>query len=1673
MEVSDIDRLIVNSEMFLLLRQCVQKNTSSDEIIAKLKEVFHKGADINACDKNDNNNTVLHIAAVKGDKDVFLYLIQQGANLIRNAQNKTALDLVSQKNPALGKELSEITSLNEKPVANIAKENTSNHEARLKQNQNKAITPSKTPSVQEKKYAKRSGTSGVSGQFYETKLLSLVLHRALHDQEIENFYLAANINDIGDFDDVCFRYGNVACFMQTKHRENIQKAKLRVDQVRSTTGKLGLGVYFESFLKIKQRFSPEENDPMFHGKFEDIDTYFIFYTPSQEEFERKLSADKKMCSKLHDIIYTSQKQIKEGINSGDVFQFDYEDRDLDFLTTFIKNKELKILGSEFLKFILSNKNVQDIWKIPLIKMYHPALAQKVISISEGLETPHCSGYINNLNGQNVLGKSNSTNNCLTGRFRTEFFDSEDSNLILLKEIFFQEIVFTHSPKTRLSTTELKQAIQDIANNPCPETISVIIGSPIKFDENTDKLSLDEKKLPSSKSNENQEIKYELQKIQVTRTMVKHAVHLAGHQKLKNLIFPLSPAFGNTDLKTNRKTKQKEQDRLNFLVEKFDLLIKHFADRNKNKKVKTIDLSCDVVGPHKILELSHLDSNGGIGGAVGNLLKFDTKNKVLKFNTRGVLRENARYMLNKLKEKTGEDMTNYEINVLIEGFPRDTFDTYSYDHNVAAQFLSKLWFYTGQAQEDIVENTLKKEINIHYNADKQLFHVHSDAIFLRFHDEIQKWWKKQNNAFYITEKSTIYDNAKKDIVDNPLLTVLNVMFIRKVKAIGVDFSDDVIETLDLDEYLGKGKNQILNIVSDAVVLSAAKIMQRKNCTNNYSFVNLDYVNSLPDDDRKMMVDELKLVKDMTLVLISETTLEHSLRDTLFDILHHFQNVDPTKKQIVVITDKPFEINQADKLKVNDYNLVYIKDNNVSFLDLTSDSQTVLLEKYAITYQGQEVKLKVLLENSKELINGKLLWSLLNKEKVEVGETLYTHQYNEIKSYYINRNLKRNDTEYVVGTLYDIEDTTVLIASQPCMGKTTLLTHLSLETKNINPTTWIVHINLSIDDNNITKLKYNDDMNAIMVFLCKATLKNFDELAKGSFTNVDNGEITFNLYNSNNAEDISFELQLFIHCFNTDNIIFLFDGFDKIYPQNTDEAFKIFNAIEQANKRMWITSDSYAVKVLEDKFGTAYKLGRLSTVQQKSFLERFWSTNIQLEKLNHLQFNNITLLINYIRRTFNCCSLENENDDNRSVVPVLSVPLHIVYLTLLEYFKNDAHSLSAVYLREIIKKKWRLNSFTNLDRYLRTSDSNNSLPLTGTPLHMYIAANYFKFQVTDKFDLNVNTNIIQERSGIYLDAITLYRQFLNVNIKNLCEIENKSVAGMHQQKIRDDFFESHKKLALYAVFKESDIGSILTESEIREVKKTMQLIKSGELKTQPIDSVLDTPIPRFYHFLFLEYFAVEAVSDLIKQAKQGNLEQSVLESFWNLVVNGVLLASPASLRNMFEYKLKYDPELAEAASDDNSKRIVFNLLLKPDQAGTARTFDKENALNIALNEGLVNVTNFLLKCVRSKINNDKLETFVEIFKSSASILEAADTSRSILSENVLQSMKNIDGKTLMMALNSNVVGISLQERIKERIREPVKRFTEQLIEGSRRNDNLGTLLEELPYHLPEFVRQFNKK
>lgn len=241
------------AKLFTAIREHKTGNPVKNKI-EKIENLLPRIADIDGIDLNDNGNTVLHVAALKGHLDVIELLLKNGANPdTKNKAGETPLDLLNLAyNHSVPNRQAIIQLLQNPPSAN--KRPHTNPDLPAKRI--KSGPTVSDPSRREETYPASGLKNSLHGVYYQLRLLMLFFKRGL--DKGYDFSLATEWDAAEKFDDLVFRYkdsqGDTQYrFLQAKHKldedEKITVGKLLTED---KNGEFNLEKYFVSYLKIKK-----------------------------------------------------------------------------------------------------------------------------------------------------------------------------------------------------------------------------------------------------------------------------------------------------------------------------------------------------------------------------------------------------------------------------------------------------------------------------------------------------------------------------------------------------------------------------------------------------------------------------------------------------------------------------------------------------------------------------------------------------------------------------------------------------------------------------------------------------------------------------------------------------------------------------------------------------------------------------------------------------------------------------------------------------------------------------------------------------------------------------------------------------------------------------------------------------------------------------------------------------------------------------------------------------------------------------------------------------------------------------------------------------------------------------------------------------------------------------
>lgn len=1338
--------------------------------------------------------------------------------------------------------------------------------------------------------------SGMRGQLYETKLLSLTLFRCSTGSDFEEFYLATNIADIGDVDDVCLKYKLKSdsndsikqkyrmLLVQTKHTD--KNSTVNLADLKNRYSIFSIVKYFNTYKTLRNVYQNDDRNILFQGKFEETNCVLVLFTPSQSHIPGQYKVLNEAPHQITEVL-----RVKNGTQ--DVFQITG-----DLIVQCIISDRIHAIGDLLRSAILENNsnNYHNLMS-DLIKRYDVVLAQKVIDIiciksSEG----YCEGM-----------------------FKPIFFVCKDKDLIQLREFIFQGINVKNREKYN------------------PKAVV----TPITF------------KLPAT--------------------------------------------FGNIYMMTD-----KVQSTL--LVGTFIELFRRATNYTTQKQQGIIEIdNITEIGDKSGYELLRLALISNLLISENNdkkVLKLNSIENIFEVNTKNLFKT----LLKKVEDEFGDTkiIDRYKFLINIDNFPFLFFDIDNQEKENVAKFQDILWFCTNQPVEYDINNVLIKEIEVYLQKQNDSsYRLKSNAIFKHLHDKVKKWHINFISPIYVLTKeclhcSNYFEQSRQmvdSIYDYSILKILHFICVRKIKKNHVRFHDSALHTmsLGLKKLLEEDSLNILYIDTLEPFFTMIKLAQWLEQNDEPDVIFLDMELIISEEYYHMLQENIRNTKLKILVfMFRRQNDEESLCNLINLASENSQKIIVVKEEVIKL--KHIANNSPQKC-------LSIYDDRLCTTNIVNMEQ--LSRFWTVTFQGQEMKFnKVIDDTSKSFIPPKLLWKLINGEKVEIGTPIGNKKYFEVQDFCVGRDLIRDETE-IDNIFKDINENVVIVAAEAGMGKSIFLTQLAQAKKiddedHTNENTWIVQIKLRYYYNEFRRWRdenINIDEIEVIRFICKILIygpeiiNNEEKYNSNAFKIILHNK-RIQLKNFIKNPTVAFELDLFIHYYNEGKIMFLFDGFEEICPCE-EEVIKLMAILKRSgpqHQKLWITTKPY-IKILtrlESEFSTtAYTLKPLSKDVQALILELYMEVHVNLFTLSKIEISNINDFLDYMYDIL--------SDENR-YIKMVNVPLYTVYVAALRYLNRQLVSYGRRFdnteLNDLKMKCENIALILESCLYVFTEQYNTDelTLISENPLHLNIAAEYFITQIQTEME---DTDDFYDKWDLNSKSFVLFRNYLDTKFKkiylgNKRQIKINLGGNRRWYKLeREKFVDIHKKMALCALFEKSDLlkSKIVSEEELRDIFDIIARINEGEEKTGIVEREINN-VPIFNNILFAEYFAVEYICDKLKVILSNiDFVGGNKEPLFEFIMNIILYNSTGGVRTFFDRKLLEDPFLLNAISYDQYKNVVFKILLNQSRSNRANpagfTFHiLRTSLNISVEEDLLNVQDYLLECIKHSMDITNLRDFKEI-------------------------------------------------------------------------------------------------
>ncbi|KAF9419575.1 hypothetical protein HW555_003853 [Spodoptera exigua] len=380
------------------------------------------------------------------------------------------------------------------------------------------------------------------------------------------------------------------------------------------------------------------------------------------------------------------------------------------------------------------------------------------------------------------------------KFRHDFFYTNEEFLSTFRDSLFKELLKSE----KVSDSDIAFLVNSSLDN--NRALYPLFGKVINY--NQGKLEFYNKNTPDK-------LKRVLKQVAVSKGEFIAEMCSSAKTTLADKLYKVPAAFGNNDL-TIRGNVDKIENSLEVLSSKLSNLLKQCQEN----KIINID---------EALGKEFLQDNGDLDGIIGNLIVLDEHKKLMKFTDHPQMSEDlARRLFDKIK-LAHPDMHKYRFDIKVENIP-------------------KLAFECNQADEGMVEKILKQEIEDNQIIIDKYVKLRSDAIFLIYHDAIQKWWMSTTSTYLTKEES--HNLTIANIIKDPVMSLMTTIYKNKIKAIDYEFKENMLTNED----------NIFNAIisTDNSALSVAKVLQIIKNREHY-LIDVEYILHLPvDEETKLKV-----------------------------------------------------------------------------------------------------------------------------------------------------------------------------------------------------------------------------------------------------------------------------------------------------------------------------------------------------------------------------------------------------------------------------------------------------------------------------------------------------------------------------------------------------------------------------------------------------------------------------------------------------------------------------------------------------------------------------------------------------------------------------------------------------------------------------------------------------
>uniref|UniRef100_A0A914Q3R3 NACHT domain-containing protein n=1 Tax=Panagrolaimus davidi TaxID=227884 RepID=A0A914Q3R3_9BILA len=291
-----------------------------------------------------------------------------------------------------------------------------------------------------------------------------------------------------------------------------------------------------------------------------------------------------------------------------------------------------------------------------------------------------------------------------------------------------------------------------------------------------------------------------------------------------------------------------------------------------------------------------------------------------------------------------------------------------------------------------ENDLMKEVAEEMGENFNF--LDAETITFDLFQKVLNWAKEKEDVLLDENDAKTFLDGILTKISGAFLGKCNIQFLRKLKEHSITYNDilnELITFMGLPPFASNDSTKILHLQTNETLLTAIKVCQTLNSFSYFEEKDLFIFNPLTSLIRMEKTEKYissTFASNTNLLIIVEKEVKKKKLQKFCKMLLRILN-KPNKK-VVIISNETSELISFFKTTGKLEKFIKCVPQEITFDDLTRESQNMIRKSTFINFQGKEILLDTFLNESEssKLIDSTALQNIINGEKIIIGAPIQT-------------------------------------------------------------------------------------------------------------------------------------------------------------------------------------------------------------------------------------------------------------------------------------------------------------------------------------------------------------------------------------------------------------------------------------------------------------------------------------------------------------------------------------------------------------------------------------------------------------------------------------------------------------------------------------------------------------